>query len=378
MSELVQGWTSLPNLHPLAVHLPIALLPLAVAVDLVAAARPRAVWLDRTATLLYVVGAAGAGLAVWLGERAAESFVGLPPRLQPRIGEHSDWGHWVWYLFGALALMRLALCWRDRDRDRLSMRGARLLVAVAALGGLAVVARAADLGGALVYRHGLGVAAVEEARKAVEEGAEAGAAASTARSAATEGDATARLTVDESGVVEWRPAPRDGTALGEVVEAVHGTSLEALSAAETGSAANGLIVAVDGPAVLALADDLGDVQVDAELELLDFEGSVGVGHHLGREERGGFFLLATDGTVRLIDRRGGDERVLDEGEVAVPAAPFVLAVSSAGRHLKGLLDGETVTHGHVDAPPPGACGLVLDGRGTVRIVRVVVTPLDDR
>lgn len=372
MSGLAEAWTSLPNLHPLAVHLPVALLPLAVVVDLVAVARPRAMWLDRMAALLYLLGGLGAGLAVWLGKQAAESFVDVPPRVQPHIAEHSDWGHYAWYAFGLLALVRLAVCWRDRARETMSMRGLRLVVALAAAVGLAVLARAADLGGGLVYEHGLGVAAVGR-----EAEPESPAAPSSEAASESPGDPAERLTEDGSGVVTWRPVPADAGSLAAVVEAVQGTSLEVLSPAPAGEGKAGLTLRVDGRVVLQLRGGLDDVQVDAELEPIDFDGIVGVAHHLGPQEGGGFFTLSSAGTARLLDRRDGEEQVLDEADVEVPQGPFVVGVSSAGNHLKGLLEGKTVTHGHIAAPPAGGCGLVVDGQGTIRIVRVVITPLED-
>jgi hypothetical protein len=49
------------------------------------------------------------------------------------------------------------------------------------------------------------------------------------------------------------------------------------------------------------------------------------------------------------------------------AGVFTLAVSAAGRHLKGLIDGKTVAHGKVAPAAEGSCGLLVDGRGIVRV-----------
>lgn len=54
--------TSLPNLHPAAVHFPLALLPAAVLFEALSLAlRRRAAWAERAACGLYVASALGAG-----------------------------------------------------------------------------------------------------------------------------------------------------------------------------------------------------------------------------------------------------------------------------------------------------------------------------
>lgn len=67
----------------------------------------------------------------------------------------------------------------------------------------------------------------------------------------------------------------------------------------------------------------------------------------------------------------------DEQTVELPDGSFAISVSSAGRHLKGMLDGRMVVHGHAGAPAAGGCGIVLDGEGVVWIHGVTVTPLDE-
>lgn len=112
------------------------------------------------------------------------------------------------------------------------------------------------------------------------------------------------------------------------------------------------------------------------IELFGFEGTVGLVHHLVADGDGGFFAISTGGTANLSDIRGARHSVLDEKAAPLPEGSFTLAVSSAGRHLKGLLNGETVTHGHVAPGPAGACGFQLEGSGSLRIIRASVIPLD--
>ena len=384
---MIDSWiaeaTSLPNLHAALVHFPLALLPLAAGFDLACLLRRRA-WLDRTATLLWTLGALVAWAALAAGKRAADGFSGVPPRVQPAIGEHSDWAHWTLYLFAVVAALRLALWWRDRGGDRPSALPLRSLVLLASLAGLWLLVETADRGGALVYEHGLGVrgtaaaAGTGRAAGAVPEGGgEATGPGETARApgAGAEPSSEARPTPERrpDGTLVWRPGPGDTGAVGTVLTAAAGTSADAV---EAEAAEDGLTLHVSGSALLVLPQTFGDVQVDAELVLEDFEGTVGVAHHVAGDA-GGLFTLTRDGAATLLDRRAGEDEVLGRGEVAMPEGTMTLAVSAAGSHLKGLVDGRTVAHGHVAADPPGTCGLWLDGTGTVRLVSLTVTPLED-
>jgi uncharacterized membrane protein len=86
--NLVPAWA--PNLHPLLVHFPIALLCAALAVDLVGWACWCSKPLRQAATLLYGVGTVGAGAAYLVG-RAASQTTWFPGMAQAVLRQHSDW-----------------------------------------------------------------------------------------------------------------------------------------------------------------------------------------------------------------------------------------------------------------------------------------------
>ncbi len=152
--------TSLPNLHPAVIHFPIALFPLAIAFDLATLfGRSRA--LDRVTASLYLLAAVSAWAAAWAGERAADALSGLAPEIREQIEEHEEWAEWFLYAAAAVALARLALAWWERRSDRVGLVPVRGLVVAGALAACVLLAGTADRGGALVYRSGVAVMAVE-------------------------------------------------------------------------------------------------------------------------------------------------------------------------------------------------------------------------
>ena len=68
---LLPSWT--PNLHPLVVHFPIAVLTAAVVADLVDILMPRSTKVGVISTWLYTIGASLAVLAYFSGDAAARS-----------------------------------------------------------------------------------------------------------------------------------------------------------------------------------------------------------------------------------------------------------------------------------------------------------------
>lgn len=361
--------TSLPNWHPAFVHFPIALVPLALFFDIGGLLVRKAEWLERAATAVWVLAGIAGFLAYETGESAADGLVGVPASVEPLIGNHSDWGHWAFYGMAGYALVRLLVAVKDRDREKVWLRWA-LLVPAAALFGM--VAYTADLGGQLVYGHGVATNKTTDELRAIGTLGEDVSETASEDSVSEEVDPSERLHVDDNGTIVWRPAPTDGAVLGGVIAPLDGTSLDSVAA--TGDGDDGLTLTASGESWLALPKTFSDVRVEAELDLSGFDGEIGLFHHAQGPDAAGLLVQSTEGVQSLLEIRG-DAADLDSKDFATPEGVFLLAVSAAGKHLKGLVDGATVTHGHIDPGPDGRAGLMLRGEGTVRILRLSAQPL---
>jgi uncharacterized membrane protein len=150
--NLVPGWA--PNIHPLLVHFPIALLITAAALDLVGWAFRRNTPLREAATVLYVAGT-GAALAAYVTGRAASQILWFPGMAQAVVREHWDWAFRTVWFFSMMTAVRLLLL-RPSRRDPSPALIAAL--ALSGLVGIGLLIETGDRGGRLVYQHGVGVA----------------------------------------------------------------------------------------------------------------------------------------------------------------------------------------------------------------------------
>lgn len=371
MNDLITTYTALPNLHPALVHFPIALLPVAVVLDVLVLRLPsQREWLDRAATLLYGVAALGAGAAYLTGRQAAEALPSLALHIQVHVNEHSDSALAALWLLVFLAAFRTAVAYRDwRGRRKVL----RVFLLVVATGAVILVYRTADLGGGLVFQHGIGVAESDD--HGAPEVTEAN-RASEATETATEDEASAasRLVEGEDGSLTWKPLPGDGQALGTFLLPAPETDDRAVTWVESVEGDAGFGLTVDGEALLLLPGVFGDVQVQADLILEGFEGEVGLAHHVLSGSQASLLTVSfPSNEFVLATRDRGRTRQLARAVREVPEGQARFQVTAAGRHYYGFLGDERVVHGHEPPPRKGGCGLFVRGKGVVRILSLTIT-----
>src|SRR6185295_6364531 len=125
--KLIPDWA--PNIHPLLVHFPIALLYAAAAVDLVGWAYRCNKPLRQAATLLYVLGTVGALTAYLTGREAAQT-IWITGMAQAVLKEHWDWAWRTVWFFGMVTVLRLVILRPSRRDPAPIVVGAFALVAV--------------------------------------------------------------------------------------------------------------------------------------------------------------------------------------------------------------------------------------------------------
>jgi uncharacterized membrane protein len=341
-----------PNIHPLIVHFPIALLVSAALVDLASLLTRNRPGLRDAATLLYCAGAAAAIVAYFTGRNAETSLL-LPAEVNPFVDEHEDWAFRTTWFFGFFASVRLAVSYIIRPKTIALPAGVFFLGLV----GIFMLYETAEHGGELVFAHGVGV------QKATEE---------EAKPELSAGATAPGIILLDAGSWVWRPVEADAQALAnefkwlenDVSHLAPGRAADSDKGSVLGLHPHGMPVTfVGGPA-------LGAVQTDVNLKLAGFDGAVMVVFHVQDKATYDFFAVG-QGMARLGREQNGSREIFQEKKVATDGWLSLRAYGGAG-HFRGYVNGELVTHGHAKDLPPGPVGLRIDGTGTVLVEQVHV------
>jgi uncharacterized membrane protein len=141
-------------LHPAIVHLPIVLTFLGTLFALISIVTRR-LWLPLYTAIILVLAALGAQFAVITGGAQDPLFSTLSQEQKQLVEEHSNWGENARIALVAAAV--LALVALGLHRFGPSRRVVAVLTTLAGLVACFIVWRTAQLGGHLVFQHGIGL-----------------------------------------------------------------------------------------------------------------------------------------------------------------------------------------------------------------------------
>lgn len=148
-------------IHPMLVHFPLVLIPLAVVFDWLTLVRGGDLsarrGLPRLALATWALGAGFAVLAVMFGDIALDAAISKGFPTAP-LERHEDLGFTTMWIVIGLAALRFLLAWKGFSL----VRGKGLALAFGGTLALAVLITTAYYGGELVYGLGVNVAAVQQ------------------------------------------------------------------------------------------------------------------------------------------------------------------------------------------------------------------------
>ncbi len=156
-AELLPGVAAMENLHPLFVHFPIALLSLFIVIDVAGSLLARPAWRNVAGWLLYL-GTLFAAIAATAGLIASAS-VAHGGDVHEIMEHHEHLG------ISVLSLATALSAWRWFAKDKLVGAVNGFFLAISTVLGLLLMLTA-DLGGLMVYGHGVAVAPVAASNQA--------------------------------------------------------------------------------------------------------------------------------------------------------------------------------------------------------------------
>src|SRR5690625_3403979 len=181
-----------PNIHPIVVHFPIALLVVALLLDLVRIVKREHTGLNQAVQILYGLGTLGLIMAFITGRQATET-VEVAGQAFSVLASHENWALATTIFFIAFFGLRFAVYWYQLDM-RKPVSFASVILGVIGLGLLSITG---DRGGELVFGYGIGVSAIEELQRELDE--------KNNRLAELEGAAGPQIS--EDGSWTWRILP---------------------------------------------------------------------------------------------------------------------------------------------------------------------------
>ena len=355
--SLAPDW--LPNIHPLVVHFPIALLTVAVVVDLVGLFMKTRSTVRDTATWLYCAGAAFAILAYFTGESGADSML-IPAQVIRLVDEHHDWAFRTTWFFAFFASARLVVSYLLPPKPILL--GSAFILA---LGGFFMLFETAEHGAMLVFQHGLGVKVITTDAPLPEVTTEPGS------------DLTDPGIISlQKGSWAWRPIEGADTVLSDqfswlVNDVSHVTPTivqDSVKGSVLGLQPHGM------PIMFVTGERVGATQADVSLNIDDFDGTVQLVYHVQDGET--FDSLSVNQDAIILGRTEAGATTVFEKKPLKETGWLALRVFGGDGHFRGYVNGELMTHGHADDLAAGPFGFRIDGTGTVLVESIRVQAVD--
>lgn len=356
--EFIPEWA--PNIHPLLVHFPIAIILLAVLMDLLSFFLPDKWWNDLKSSILYGIGTISAVSAYYSGIWAADSIF-LPSQAQNVLNSHSGLALWVVWFFVGYVVLRMGLHWY-KMMDRKSIK---IVTFIIALPGVFLLYATGEYGAELVFGYGTGTGHLLQKEEPT----------ASSDSLSTQSNTTFEVT--NSGNWSWEIGPNGVSTLLSHFRWLEG-SVQDLQPVVLHNEENYLLrFTVDSVANFFVEERTAqNVQIDYYLDLSNFNGEVSLVNHVQDAQNYDFVTLFSDGTISQGRVSNGERDVFSEEQYPASGMIFIRTVAN-GTHFRAYINKDMAVHGHGDAPQAGSIGLKIDGNGTLLIDAIEFTNLAD-
>lgn len=349
---LLPEWA--PNLHPVLVHFPLALLLFAALMDLLSFFIPNDWWDEKKTTVTYLVGAVFTVLVFFTGQQAADA-IQIPKSAYHAVGEHAGWAQWTVWFFGIYAVVRLMLSIRGSMKNK----PVHMVMFAVSLIGMFLLYETGEHGAKLVFGHGLGTGniAAEQAEVSQQKKSAVG------------------FVSDNEGNWRWNITSNAPKALQSNFTILNKPAGGNKLSTTTRNDSTTVLVVPSDSTFIATKKQYGDFQYKLSADFSDVQGTMMVVHHMQDKANFDFMALNPGGGVALGRMENGSQSIIEEGSANWQQADSVKLVNS-GEHQRGYIDGELIVHGHIEEASEGPIGLKKEGTGSLDIIKMQLSMLE--
>jgi uncharacterized membrane protein len=355
--QILPDWV--PNIHPIIVHFPIAVLLIAVLVDFFSLIFKEKIWLKYSLLLLYTIGVLSAFVAFLTGREAAD-MVKLPPLANPVLNEHADMALLTLLFFAVFTLIRIFLFWKGFDKKY----WLSITLVVIVLPGIYLLIETAEHGAELVYKYGVGVKNTtisEESKKAAH--------------LSKDTSLVNRIVEQKNGSWSWEPDQNAIRILTTEFKWIRGNTknlnAEVIKDSIYGNVLN--LRPKNGVTMISGGKSLRSIQTDILINLDNFDGSFMLLHHI--QDSLNYDFLSMERDQMILGRITNGDRNNMDSKITTFKDWFKFSVVADGRHFRGYVNDKLITHGHGDELPAGVVGLYFEGTGNILIDKIKVQSL---
>jgi uncharacterized membrane protein len=338
----------IPNIHPLVVHFPIALLIIAVLFDLARLWFREQNWLHNAVIALYSTGTIGLIAAFWSGRQAVKT-VSVTGGAVPVVTSHEDWALYTLIFIGLFTAVRLWTWWKELEKGWVLPA-----LIVPALIGSGMLWYTGELGAKLVYKHGVAVGEIDRLGQQIEELEQ--------RLADFREEAGPEL--HEDGSWSWRIGAGADQAVVESFT-IEGADTLQLSTGREDGRTHLEFTTTHEITLFHTGGNLAAIDGRAEVNLSEFDGDFLLIHHYS-DNQNYQYIRISGSELQQGQVINGSDNVLGSGSISRDGWS-TFRVTASGRHFYGYQNGNTIVHTHADEMGAGKSGFAFSGSGEIKM-----------